>query len=279
MAFQPFGYAVDIRSQMTPRAVRSAIRRRWRGWFDPIDGSRGWMIGPFICLWRSALDSRGPILLAVISSDGFGSRISGRAGSDLNGIALMVLLGPAILISMIGAVQAGQGTTTWAVGWGIVLMLGLGLTLWWGHADRREAEPLVRFLTDVVTVSGQSARMSRLLEDAAIDITLDVDGHRRKGPVTAATLYDHLLEMADGGVLILERRSEVCMQATARDGGFALEKREGGRREHFRAVRSGMPPGGGDRLLFSFEEAVDACLDYAEGGAVPSTVGWEPMKP
>jgi len=96
MAFQPFGCAVDIRSEMAPRAVRSAIRRRWRGWFDPINGSRGWMIGPFICLWRSALDSRGPILLAVVSSDGFGSRISGRAGSDLNGIAMMVLLGSVI---------------------------------------------------------------------------------------------------------------------------------------------------------------------------------------
>jgi len=175
-------------------------------------------------------------------------------------------------------VQAGQGTTTWAVGWGGFLLLALGLTVWWGHADRREAEPLVRFLTDVVTVSGQSARMKRLLLDAAFDITLDVDGCRQRGPVTATTLYDGLLEMADGGVLILERRSEVYMQATARDGGFVVEKREGGRREHFRAVRSGIPPIGGDRTLFSFEETVDACLNYATDGAVSGTVGWEPMK-
>src|SRR5947207_232306 len=92
MAFQPFGFRFEIQSQMPPSQTKAAIRPRLKKWFDVQNGARGWIIGPFICLWFYAFNRSGPMLLGRMSSDGFTTRISGRAGSDLNGMAWFTII-------------------------------------------------------------------------------------------------------------------------------------------------------------------------------------------
>lgn len=274
MAFQPFGYAFEVRSHLAPPAARGAIRQHWKGWLAPIPGSRGWMVGPFICLWLFALHSQGPLLLGVISKDGGGTRISGRAGSDLNGLILTLLLTPVLLFSAVAAVLTGQASTSWGVMVAGIALLSLVGGLWFGHADRREARPLVRFLSDVLAEPGRARRTKRAAVALAPDLTLDVNGSRQAASLTSAIIYDAMLHLDEGGVLILERGPDIYIQAAERDGGFVLEKREGGRRAHFRAARLDAPshaPG-----LFTFDEALDGCLAYASNGASPGVIRWEP---
>jgi hypothetical protein len=87
MPFQPFGYHFQVDLPVRPASAKTAVRQRLKPWFEMKSGARGWIIGPFICLWLRALDRYGPMLFGTIRSQGLGTRISGRAGSDLNGIA------------------------------------------------------------------------------------------------------------------------------------------------------------------------------------------------
>ena len=80
-----------------------------------------------------------------ISDDGFGSRIRGRAGADINGLVMYLLIVPLLLV-ILYQIDRTAGATTGQ----IVVIGGLALAaplfLWWAHKARREAEPLVRFL-------------------------------------------------------------------------------------------------------------------------------------
>lgn len=280
MAFQPLGYRFDIRTKLALPATRRAIRQRWKGWFAPVNGPRGWMIGPFVCLWLSAFDRYGPLLVGVMSNDGAETKISGRAGSDLNGVLLALFLLPVVVLCVFLAVKAGQITPLRASFLAGLITFFVGVAAWWGHLARREAEPLVRFLKDAVATSGAAVRARRLGGPVSPDIKLDLNGRMYQGPVTAATIYEAMLSMEERGFLILERAPHVYMQTAGRDGGFVLEKREGSHLHHFRAVRLGAPikPKGGKRDRLSFDEAVDACLAYASGSSPPNVFRWELMK-
>ncbi|HEY9219446.1 MAG TPA: hypothetical protein VIO94_15475 [Phenylobacterium sp.] len=278
MAFQPFGYVFDIHSKMPPHMARRAIRRRWKSWFDPISGARGWIVGPFICLWLSAIDSYGPLLFGVISNDGFGTRISGRAGSDLNGLAASFLLVPIAVISALAAVRSGQATPLWAATMAGLLIFFLATAVWFGHVQRQEAEPLVRFLSDAIAPASHSARMRRVKVEPSPGIRFEVGGRKQKGPVSSAAIYDAVLEMEEGGSLVIGHDPEVYIQIASHDGGFVLEKRDGSSLKQFRAVRLGAPSTAkNDRYLFTFDEAVDVGLAYASKGPLPNVVRWEVM--
>jgi hypothetical protein len=107
MAFQPFGYRFDL-----------AIRAKRKGWFASKTGARGWMIGPLLCLWWDPYDKQGPMLIGWLSEDGFGTRIIGRAGSDLNGMLLFVVIYPFLAwiffqMARNGGMTLGHGSS-WA---------------------------------------------------------------------------------------------------------------------------------------------------------------------
>ena len=78
MPFEPIGYRFEVRSPRPPAEVKTGIRSRKKGWFDVKSGARGWIAGPFICLWFSAFDEAGPMLLGIISRDGAGTRVRGE---------------------------------------------------------------------------------------------------------------------------------------------------------------------------------------------------------
>jgi hypothetical protein len=275
VAFQPFGYRFDIRSPSQPSELKAVIRSRKKRWFEPKDGARGWILGPFICLWFSAFDRYGPMLFGRIIRDGFGTRIKGRAGSDLNGLAMVCVLLP-VMACLFYRVRADEAFTTKdIVIWGAFMAVPL-LVFWTSHIFRRDAEPLVRFLHDAVT-SGPTLRGKSASTPISKAFSLDVGGENRKGPVTSDEIHEALLEAGEGDIVILGSAPETYIQTAFRDGGYIIERRDGDEQRHFRALRRAIPSASSSDSLFSFEEVRETFLAYVSDAAMPPFVIWEPM--
>ena len=150
MAFKPIRDRFELTTLLSAESVKNAIRSRKKGWFAAEGLPRGWIVGPFLCLWQSAFDRHGPMLFARIASDGFQTRIVGRAGSDLNGTALFLFLVPVMAWLTWKMVETGQGNAKIYVIMGVVFGLGLPLTLWLNSKDRQEAVPLVDFISRAI---------------------------------------------------------------------------------------------------------------------------------
>jgi hypothetical protein len=99
VAFEPFGYRFEIHSPLAPAEVKTAIRSRSKDWTDPKNGARGWVVGPFVCLWLNLANPNGPMLFGRFKRAEAGTTITGRAGSDLNGLLLYALLLPLLALA------------------------------------------------------------------------------------------------------------------------------------------------------------------------------------
>ena len=277
MPFQPFGYRVEITSPLAPADFRAAIRSGWKGWFDPKTGARGWIVGPLICLWFSAFDQYGPMLFGLISSDGQGTRLRGRAGSDLNGIAMCTLLFPLLAFCIYQMVADGSASTEVLV-LALVLLVGAPFIYWSAHKERREAEPLIRFLRHAVTPVGRSLRSTSAGVRIQPGFILTSGEESRESAATSDGIHQALLGSGRGDVVILAAAPESYIQTVWSDAGFILEKREGDRLHHFRASRRGsatFPPASAS--VFTFEETLSAFMAYASGAPAPGFVKWEPL--
>ena len=157
MAFEPLGYRFELSTLLSAEAVKAAIRMEKKGWFAAEGLPRGWIVGPFLCLWQSAFDRYGPMLLARIDSEGLHTRIVGRAGADINGTALFLVLAPLMAWITWKMHEAGQGDTKTYVIIGLVFGLGLPLTLWVNSKDRKDAAPLVTFISEVIASTSKSS--------------------------------------------------------------------------------------------------------------------------
>lgn len=276
MPFQPFGYRFEIVSPSQPSEVKAAIRSRKKGYFHPKDGARGWIVGPFICLWFSALDSRGPMLFGRIARANLGTKITGRAGSDLNGLAMSSLILALIPLLLVLMISAGDYTANHLVFTGVFVLFS-PLAFWWSHKDRRQAEPLVRFLRDSVTVSGRTLRAKSSATALSKAFTLNVGGDDLKGAVTPESIHDALLAVGEGNFVILSSAPEDYIQTTFRDGDYVLEKREGSNEQHFEAKRRSVAASDATdaKSLLTFEEVREAFIAYASEDSMPTTIFWE----
>lgn len=276
MAFQPFGYPFEIRSTSSAAGVKAAIRKAATSWFDGKNGARGWIIGPFMCLWFSAYDQYGPMVLASIVEDRSGTRIRGRAGSDLNGMIVLVLFGPIAAAGILQMLASG-GLTGWRavlIG-GLVLLMPLGL--WWAHADRREADPLVRFLHKVTPGAGQTTRRTGRVRQAASHLSLNLCGDNLADPVTDESIERALMRVGARGFVVLAAAPEVYIQAASENGhDFLIEHRDGSAQRHFKAIRARPLRKSVLSDRFSFDEVVDALTAYAAGTAMPRYMIWTP---
>jgi hypothetical protein len=277
MPFQPFGYRFDFKSPLPPANVKAAIRARKKRWFHSTNGARGWIVGSFICLWLSALDRYGPMLFGTISRDQFGTRIKGRAGSDLNGLAMYLVLVPLLAFFLYQMIAAGEATGNQiAIIGGLILLTPL--MLWWSHQDRRKAEPLVRFLQDVSTHSG-TLRRPRIGEiQVAKQFELDVSGEKTSDPVTPDSIYEALLASGVGDFIIIAENDATYIQTLAKESGMIIEKREGRAAQHYRAVRAGQVRSDeSSDAYFSFEETWQVLAAYISASAMPGFLDWERM--
>jgi hypothetical protein len=152
--FKPLGYRFEIVSRLSPGEATARLRKHKKPIFYAENGPRGWILGPVGCFWLSAFDRHGPMIVARITRHNLGSRIVGRAGADLNGTALFLMLTPLMAWVLVMMHASGQGTIGTYITAGIVFGLGLPLTLWVNHKDRKDADPLVRFVKK--TVDGET---------------------------------------------------------------------------------------------------------------------------
>lgn len=277
MSFEPFGYRFEVRSPRPPAAVKSDIRSRKKRWLEVKNGARGWIAGPFLCLWFSAFDTSGPMLLGVISSDGAGTRVHGRAGSDLNGVAMFSLLIPLMMFLTWELIVKGSAYLPLLTGAAVAFLLGGPLVYWLAHKDRHKAEPLVRFLRDVVVASGRTPHRKYGAVTIRQGLTLSIGGERLTAAVDQDAIHAALMAAGSDDFAILESGPETYLQTASRDGGYVVEKREGNGREHFRALRrkgnsvvAKLPDD-----IFDFDEVHEIFMAYASAAPAPPFFIWE----
>ena len=219
------------------------------------------------------------MIIGVLSDDGLACRIKGRAGSDLNGVLMFVAL-MQFFISLVymsasdGDPAAGQIAPIF----GIFILLS-PLVLWLAHSDRKDAEPLVRFLRDVAGEREAPLRArptQTLLPD---NLALHVSGDTALLPLTTDTIYNALLETGTDEFIVLERSAEKYLQTASRGGKFTIEMRDGDYLNHYQArrVRSAQTKRRKLNFDFSFDEALEVVLAYATGNEMPKSVAWEKM--
>jgi hypothetical protein len=217
------------------------------------------------------------MLFGIISEDNLGTLVRGRAGSDLNGVAMFTILIPLMALIVIELISEGTASIRQLVIMAAVFIIGVPYLYWSAHKDKREAEPLVRFLRDTVTVAGRALRTKSAIRSISKAFTLNLDGEDSEGPVTPDAIHDALLRVGARDVVILESGPETYMQSAGRDGGFILEMREGDNQRHFRAIRRPNAPVAVEDQndIFTFEEVCEAFVAYATEAPMPHFLIWE----
>lgn len=276
MGFQPFGYRFEVCSSSNPDDVKSAIRAKKKTIFDPKNGARGWIAGPLLCLWFTGLDSRGPMLFGFISKDGSGTRVSGRAGSDLNGVLGFALLIPAMAFLVFQMVSQDQASLRQLLVIGFVFLAGGPLVFWFAHKDRRDAEPLVRFLQkEIGTPKSKAPKSPHLRMRTGLKLSANDQGS--SVPLSADAIRDALLQTGTNDVVILEAAPEDYVQTIGRDGGFVVEQRKGSASQHFGAWRRDGTFGGSESEILSFDDAVAVFTAFGAGTQMPTSLIWKPV--
>jgi len=277
VGFQPFGYRFEIKSNLPPKAAKAAIRSKKAGIFDPKDGARGWIAGPFICLWFSAFDRYGPMLFGLISADSFGTRVHGRAGSDLNGVLMFTLITAGVVVMMItdGAISATQ-----PLAFVLVFLIGAPLIHWFAHKDRKDADPLVHFLRKALAQPDARSRSTAATRKLRKGLRLVLNGDYLEGPVTDEGTEAALMRVGKRGFLIIESAPQNYLQTALHDGGYVLEVRKGGPSQHYKAERYGRAAGSAALAddAFTFEEICETMSAYIAGADMPRFVKWRPLE-
>lgn len=279
MSFEPFGYRFEITSSDSLPEVKTAIRSRKKGWFDPKNGVRGWIIGPFICLWFSAFDQYGPMLFGIISGDATKTYVRGRAGSDMNGVAMFSLLLPLMIFLFFVMFLDGTASFLQLAVIGAIILIGGPMVYWSAHKDRRAAEPLIRFLRDAVTDSGRKLRQQSTEAKIFDGLTLIAGDQKHIGQVSPDMIHAALIAVGADNFVILDTGPETYMQTAFRDGRYFIEMRDGNKLSHFRALRhhDNHAFSKTDDDLFDFEEVREAFMAYAAKGPTPHFIRWEIM--
>lgn len=276
MGFQPFGYPFEISSSLPPEKAKAALRSKKTSLFDAKNGARGWIAGPFICLWFSAFDRYGPMLFGLVSADNFGTRVRGRAGSDLNGVAVFTLSIPLMGWLVFKMIYEGQSSGRQLLALGLVFLIGGPLIYWWAHKERKDAEPLVRFVRSALAQSPVKSGSTPLPQKVHDDLRLLLNGENLGGPVTRETIQSAFMRVGNRDFLVIESDEETYLQTAWRKGGYVLEVRKGGPGEHYRAVRRRIgEPAQGE--IFTYEEVSAAMESYVSGVPLPSFLELKPI--
>lgn len=208
------------------------------------------------------------MIIGRIARDEFGSKITGRAGADLNGTLLLIFLLPLMLLLMLGMHQSGQGTARLYALVAIVFGIGLPFTVWFNFKARKEADPLVRFVRQTVGSSaGQVSKPSRGREFDSKPVAaarMNVDGIEVEHPPSETALNDALAGLEPGGFLILSFGPETYMQTALEYDRFILERREGNDFAHWRRKEP-----------LELRDVVEAMCDYLNGKTKIDQAKWE----
>lgn len=272
MGFQPFGYSFETTTSLPLAKAKAAIRSKKTGIFDAKNGARGWIVGPFICLWFSAFDRFGPMLFGLISANGSGTRVHGRAGSDLNGVLLFTLLIPLTAWLVFKMVSEGQAPDRQLLVIALVFLVGGPLIFWSAHKERKNAEPLVWFLRKALEQPDARSKSTLSSRKTLNGLRLILNGETYEGPVTEADVQNLLLQVGNQDFMIIESTEQDYLQTLNCDGTYILEMRKGGPGEHYQIVRSGEATHDLENDRFTFVEVNAAMASYLSGESLPSSM-------
>ena len=276
MSFQPFGYRFEVSSTLHPADAKTAIRSNKTNLFDSKNGARGWIAGPFICLWFSAFDRRGPMLFGRISANSVGTLINGRAGSDLNGVLMFTLLIPLMALLVFNMVSDGQASGRQLIVIAVVFLVGGPLIYWFAHKERKDAEPLVRFLRKALAQSGARSKATAGARKVQQGLRLILSGDYLEGPVTHEATQAALMRVGNRDFLIIESTPQDYLQIASRDGGYVLEVRRGDASKHYQAVRNSVSDPARDDTL-TYDEVSATLASYISGDKLPSFLRLKPI--
>ncbi|WP_118857877.1 hypothetical protein [Sphingomonas mesophila] len=279
MGFQPFGYRFEVTTNLNPTNAKKAIQATKTDIFDPKNGARGWVAGPFICLWFSPFDQYGPMLFGLISPHNFGARVHGRAGSDLNGVLMFTLLIPLMAWLAFVSISEGEASIEQLLWIGAIVLVGGPLFYWSAHRERKDAEPLVRFLRKTLSPAPALSRSAISASDESGKVRLLINGDRVEGGLSSDAIEDALMRVGNGDFLIIETTPQEYIQTLSRQGAYILEARKGGPAQHYRATRVEDPTvltGNADDH-FTFEEVQEALTAYVSGLDMPGFIRWQLM--
>jgi len=276
MAFQPFGYRFEVSYLESPTEIRAIISKKRTSWFDAKNGARGWTLGPILCLWFSAFDKHGPMLFGLIRPTFSGTKIYGRAGSDLNGILAFTLLLPGLILLTAKLHSENSATLGSLVTVGIIVFIGGPLAYWIAHKDRKSAEPLIRFLQNLTRPRPAPTAEQDLLKRTSRAVTMIENELVNAAPITVQSIGQALDRMGAHDVLVLEIANETYIQTICLDGAsFLLEKREGNAASHYRAFKAIPTAKSAKTQELGLDEINQALLAYASDAPAPTSFSWE----
>lgn len=272
MGFQPFGYSFETITSLPLAEAKAAIRSKKTGIFDAKNGARGWIVGPFICLWSSAFDRFGPMLFGLISANGSGTRVHGRAGSDLNGVLMATLLIPLLAWLAFKMISEGQTTDRQLLVTALVILVGGPLIFWSAHKERKSADPLVLFLRKALEQSDARSKSTLSSRKTLNGLRLILNGETFEGPVTEENVQNLLFQLGNQDFMIIETTEQNYLQTVNCDGTYILEVRKGGPGEHYQIVRIGETTCDPQNDRFTLVEANAAMASYLSGESLPSSM-------
>lgn len=216
------------------------------------------------------------MLFGLISKDNFGSRVRGRAGSDLNGVLMFTLLIPLMAWLVSKMVSEGQASARQLIVIAVVFLLGSPLIYWSAHKERKDAEPLVRFLRKALAPPNARSPSTRGRR-SPVGLRLILNGEYLEDSATDEAAQSAFMRVGNGDFLIIEATPQNYLQTASRDGGFVLEVRRGGPGKHYRAVRksAGDDPVEHDKL--TYDEVSAALASYISGDDLPKFLHLEPI--
>lgn len=279
MGFQPFGYSFETITSLPLAEAKAAIRSKKTGIFDAKNGARGWIVGPFICLWSSAFDRFGPMLFGLISANGSGTRVHGRAGSDLNGVLMATLLIPLLAWLAFKMISEGQATDRQLLVAALVILVCGPLIFWSAHKERKNAEPLVWFLRKALEQPDTLCNSTSKGRNSIVGLRLILNGETFEGPVTEADVQSLLLQVGNQDFMIIESTEQDYLQTLNCDGTYILEMRKGGPDEHYQIVRSGETTRDLENDRFTLVEVNAAMASYLSGESLPSSMRLQRIAP
>jgi hypothetical protein len=217
------------------------------------------------------------MLFGIITHDNLGTRVRGRAGSDLNGVVMFSLLVPLVVFLTAKMVSDGSTSPRQLFIVGLIFLVGGPLIYWSAHKDRRSAEPLIRFLDDALSAEGEALRKKSRKTDVLPGLTLNISGEEQAGSVTPDSIHDALIGLGEHDFVVVASGPETYIQTAFRDGGYILEMRDGDGTRHFSAARPGMTAAASVPCIFSFDETREAFMAWASGIAKPHLLLWQPL--
>lgn len=244
-------------------------------WFEAKNGARGWVVGGFVCLWFSALNRYGPMAFAWISSDRAGSRIIGRAGSDLNGVMILLIYAILIIFLLAQMVLDHSATLGDMLIFGGIVVVGVPLTLWSSHKDRRDADPLVSFLRRVAKSGMDIQNLTESFSEERQPINVEISGRHWASAISDKELFDALTGLATGDFMVLAKEDEQYMQVASTPFEFIIEKREGGAGQHFRAELSKGVQDGAAEYDESLKKAFEVLSNFVKGQRPDRDLSWK----